>query len=159
MFKGGLADKSVETVKLHTATHLLHKALREILGDQVKQEGSHITAQRLRFDFSHNQSISTIDLRKIETLINKTIKANLSVQKTIEDRDSAINSGALAFFKETYPDKVTVYTIGKDPKKNWYSKELCGGPHVKSTGEIGGIKITKEQSIGAGIRRIYAELK
>jgi alanyl-tRNA synthetase len=158
MFKGGLADKSEATIKLHTTTHLLHKALREVLGDHVRQEGSHVTAERLRFDFSHPKALTDAEIQKIENLINQKIKENLPVHKTIENKDRAFKSGALAFFKETYPDQVSVYTIGKDPKRDWFSKEICGGPHVKSTGEIGAIKITKQQSIGTGLRRLYAEL-
>jgi alanyl-tRNA synthetase len=158
-FKGGLADQKETTTKLHTATHLLHKALREILGDHVRQEGSNITAKRLRFDFSHSKSLTAQEIKKIENLINLKIEENLPVHKTLEDKEKALESGALAFFKETYPVKVSVYTIGRNPNKNWYSKELCGGPHVKLTRQIGGIKILKEKSIGTGLRRIYAKLK
>lgn len=158
MFKSGLADKSETTIKLHTSTHLLHKALREIIGDYVRQEGSNITADRLRFDFSHTEPLTDAEIREVEKLINQKIKEDLPIHKTIENKDQALKSGALAFFKETYSDKVSVYTIGRDPKKNWFSKELCTGPHVKSTGEIGGLKLTEQKSIGAGIRRIYAVL-
>jgi alanyl-tRNA synthetase len=157
-FKGGLADQSDTTIKLHTATHLLHQALRQILGDHVRQEGSNITADRLRFDFSHPQPLTDEEIKKIEDLINQKIKEDLPVTKTIEDKDQALKSGALAFFKETYPDKVSVYTIGQDPAKDWFSKEVCGGPHVSSTGQIGGVRIKKEESIGAGKRRIYVVL-
>ncbi|MEA3355430.1 MAG: alanine--tRNA ligase [Patescibacteria group bacterium] len=153
MFKGGLEDQSEATTKLHTATHLLHQTLRQILGDHIKQEGSNITAKRLRFDFTHDQALTDDQLKKVENLINKQIKKDLSVTKKIEKLKTAINSGALAFFKENYPDKVTVYSIGD------FSKELCGGPHVNSTGEIGGVKIIKQDSIGAGKRRIYVALK
>ena len=159
MFKGGLADKSEETIRLHTATHLLQKALRVVLGNHVRQEGSHITAERLRFDFSHQKALSAEEMKKVEHLINLQIKENLPVHKTIEEKEKALKSGAMAFFKETYPDKVSVYTIGKDPEKDWFSKELCGGPHVKSTGEIGRLRIVKQQSVGSGIRRIYASLQ
>jgi len=159
MFKGGLADKSEETIRLHSATHLLHKSLRVVLGDHVRQEGSHITAERLRFDFSHQKALSDEEVKKVEHLINQKIKENLPVHKTIEEKEEALKSGAMAFFKEIYPDKVSVYTIGKDPKKDWFSKELCGGPHVKSTGEIGRLRIVKQQSVGSGIRRIYASLQ
>ena len=158
LFKGGLADKSDETVKLHTATHLLHKALREILGNHVRQEGSNITAERLRFDFSHPRKLSGEEIAKVETVVNQKIKEDLPVHRTVEEKDKALKSGALAFFKENYPAMVSVYTIGKDPAKEWFSKELCGGPHVKSTGGIGGIRIIKEQPVQSGIRRIYAEL-
>lgn len=158
LFKGGLADQEESTVKLHTATHLLHRALRAILGDHVRQEGSHITEKRLRFDFSHPQALSERQLRQVEELVNRKIAENLPVHRTIEERQAALRSGALAFFKETYPQKVSVYTIGKDPKRGWFSKELCGGPHVRATGEIGALKIIKQQSLGTGKRRLYAIL-
>ena len=157
MFKGGLADHSEAVTKLHTATHLLHQALRQILGDHVHQQGSNITAQRLRFDFSYSKPLTPEEVKQVEDLINQKITANLPVHKTIEDKDKALKSGALAFFKEKYPHRVNVYTIG-DPQGNWFSRELCGGPHVKSTGAIGSVRIDKDQSIGAGLRRIYASL-
>ncbi len=150
MFKAGLADHSETVTKLHTATHLLHAALRQVLGNHVRQEGSNITSERLRFDFSHPQALTPAEISKVETLINQKIKENLMVKKTIMDKNSALESGALAFFKETYPDKVSVYTIGN------FSKELCSGPHVDSTGGIGSVKIIKQESIGAGKRRLYA---
>jgi alanyl-tRNA synthetase len=156
LFRGGLADHSVETTKLHTATHLIHQALRHTLGTHVHQEGSNITVERLRFDFSHPTSITPEQITTIETEVNQQIQANLPVTKTIENKEAALKSGAMAFFREKYPDEVSVYTIG-DPK-SFYSKELCGGPHVTHTGEIGGIKITKQESIGAGKRRLYAVL-
>ena len=152
MFKGGLEDQSEITTKLHTATHLLHQSLREVLGDHVKQEGSNITSKRLRFDFSHPDGLSKDQLKKVEDLINKVINKDLPIKKTIEDKDAALKSGVLAFFKTKYPDKVTVYSIGD------FSKELCGGPHVNSTGEIGSVKLIKEENIAAGKRRIYAVL-
>lgn len=150
MFKAGLADHSETVTKLHTVTHLLHAALRQVLGNHVRQEGSNITSERLRFDFSHPQALTPAEISKVETLINQKIKENLMVKKTIMDKNSALESGALAFFKETYPDKVSVYTIGN------FSKELCSGPHVDSTGGIGSVKIIKQESIGAGKRRLYA---
>lgn len=159
MFKGGLADQSDEVTKLHTATHLLHQALRQVLGDHITQQGSNITASRLRFDFSHNSKLTSEEIKKTEELINKKISENLPITKSILDKEEALSSGAIAFFREKYPDKVSVYTIGKDPEKNWFSKELCGGPHVSSTSDIGGVTIKKEESLGAGKRRIYAVLK
>jgi len=153
IFKGGLADQSEITTKLHTATHLLHQSLRQILGDHVRQEGSNITAERLRFDFTHPQALTEAEIKKIESLINQKIKANLPVKKTIQSKDQALKSGVLAFFKETYPDKVSIYSIGT------FSQEICGGPHVTSTAEIGGVKIIKQESVAAGKRRIYAVLK
>jgi alanyl-tRNA synthetase len=156
MFRGGLADHSETTTKLHTATHLLHKALRQTLGEHVHQEGSNITPERLRFDFSHSEPLTPEQIQTIETEINTQIKADLPVTHTTENKETALQSGAMAFFREKYPDQVSVYTIG-DPH-NFYSKELCGGPHVNHTGEIGPVKITKQESIGAGKRRIYASL-
>jgi len=158
LFKGGLADQTQDTTKLHTATHLLHQALRLVVGEHVRQEGSNITAERLRFDFSHPRALTAGQITKIQALVNQKIKADIPVIKTIEEKNKAIHSGALGFFKETYPKKVSVYTIGNDIEDNWFSKELCGGPHVKSTGEIGGIQIIKEQAVQSGIRRIYAKL-
>ena len=152
MFKGGLADQSETVTKLHTATHLLHAALRQVLGNHVRQEGSNITAERLRFDFAHPKPITEEEIRKIENLVNEKIKADLPVRKTIEDRKAALALGALAFFREKYADKVSVYTMGD------FSRELCGGPHVDSTGVIGSVKIKKVESIGANIKRVYASL-
>lgn len=159
MFKGGLADNSEEVTKLHTATHLLHQSLRTVLGDEVTQSGSNITGERLRFDYTFSRKPTEDELRKIEDLINKQIAKDLPVHKTIESKEKALASGALAFFREKYDDKVSVYTIGKDPEKDWFSKELCGGPHINSTREIGNVKIKKEENLGAGKRRIYVVSK
>lgn len=153
MFKGGLADDSVETTKLHTATHLLHSALRQVLGEHVRQEGSHITSKRLRFDFAHTGKLTDDQIRQVETIINANIKANLEVVRTTEDRDQALASGAMAFFREKYPDRVSVYTIKQNDRI--VSRELCGGPHVARTSEIGSIVIGKQEAIGSGKRRIY----
>src|SRR3989344_9132691 len=150
MFKGGLADHSEAVVKLHTATHLLHASLRKVLGPHVRQEGSNITSERLRFDFSHPQALTAQEIASVEKLINQKIKEDLPVVKMIEDKDKALKSGAMAFFRETYPDKVSVYTIAD------FSKEICGGPHVASTGQIGNVKIIKDEATGAGKRRLYA---
>jgi len=158
MFKGGLADHSEEITKLHTATHLLHKALIKILGDHVKQEGSNITAERLRFDFSHSQALTENETKQVEDLINQKIKEDLAVHKTAENKNEALASGALAFFREKYPTKVTVFTIGQDPNTDWWSKELCGGPHVVSTGKIGSVRIKKQEAVGRGKRRLYVVL-
>lgn len=152
MFKAGLADHSEIVTKLHTATHLLHATLRKILGEQIHQEGSNITSERLRFDFSHPQVLTAAEIEQIESLINQKIQGDLTVTKEILPKEAALKSGALAFFKETYPDKVSVYTIAD------FSKEICSGPHVNSTGEIGSVKIIKQESIGAGKRRIYVIL-
>ncbi len=157
MFKGGLGEANEVTVKYHTATHLLHQALRLTLGENVQQMGSNITSERLRFDFTYASKVSPHDLNQIETLVNQKIKENLPVHHTTEDKKTAIESGALAFFKDKYSDKVSVYTIGKDSDSDWFSKELCGGPHVVSTGEIGPVRIIKEKAVGDGVRRIYME--
>ena len=158
MFKGGLADHSEVTTKLHTATHLLHKALRTVLGSEVHQAGSNITPERLRFDYTYAGKPTPEQLKEIESMINNKIKEDLPVTKRIEDKKEAIASGAMAFFAEKYPDKVSVYIIGQNPDKDWYSKELCGGPHVEHTGTIGGVTIFKDESLGSGTRRIYARL-
>ena len=158
MFKGGLADHSEATTKLHTATHLLHAALKKVLGDHVRQEGSHITAERLRFDFAHPRVLADEEIKKVEDLVNQKITEDLPVKKTIEAKNQALKSGAMAFFKETYPDKVTVYTVGRDLNQGWFSKEFCGGPHVTSTGKIGSVRIYKQKNLGAGLRRLYARL-
>ncbi len=154
MFKGGLADHSEETTKLHTATHLLHAALRQILGDHVAQKGSNITAERLRFDFSHPTKLTAAELKKIEDLINAKIAENLPVTFKVVDKEAALKSGAMAFFGERYGEKVKVYTIGEG--KKIMSREICGGPHVSFTGALGHLTIKKEESAGAGVRRIYA---
>lgn len=151
-FAGGLADHSEEVKKLHTTTHLLHQALRDVLGTHVKQVGSNITPKRLRFDFTHPEKSTEAEIKQIEDIINKQIKANLSVKMEMMTLDEAKKKGALAFFGERYGEKVKVYSVGD------YSKEVCGGPHISFTGEIGRVKITKEESIGAGRRRMYAQL-
>ena len=152
MFKGGLADQGEITTKYHTATHLLHQVLHDVLGEDIQQAGSNITSERLRFDYTYAGKPTSDQLSQIEDLINAKITADLPVTKSIEDKDGAIKSGARAFFAEKYPDKVSVYTIGG------YSRELCGGPHVGHTGLIGRIRIYKDESLGSGKRRIYAKL-
>ena len=157
---GGHGIKKLQTTnyklqitKLHTATHLLHQALREVLGEHIKQMGSDITPQRLRFDFSHPTKVTPEELKKVEDLVNQKIKEDLKVQREEMPYEKAIKSGALAFFKQKYPKIVSVYSIN-----NW-SKEICAGPHVQRTGELGSFKIIKEESSGAGVRRIRAVLK
>jgi len=150
---GGIGkEANYEATKLHTATHLLQAALREILGNQVKQMGSDITPQRLRFDFFHPKKLTSEELKRIEDLVNQKIRENLEVKKEEMSYGEAIKSGALAFFKEKYPEKVTVYSV------NNFSKEICAGPHVKQTSELSHFKIVKEESSGSGIRRIRAIL-
>lgn len=150
---GGIGKEATfEATKLHTATHLLHSALRKILGERVRQMGSDINSERLRFDFSFPRKLTPEELKKVEDLVNEKIKENLPVIKEEMSLKEALNSGALAFFKEKYPERVTVYTIGD------FSKEICAGPHVENTGILGKFKIIKEESVGAGIRRIKAVL-
>lgn len=157
MFKGGLADHSVQTTRLHTATHLLHKALRTILGTHVSQKGSNITVERLRFDFSHPVKITPDELKKIESMVNDAISANYPVTMVTLGKEEALKSGALGFFVEKYGDQVKVYTVG-DPQGAWFSREICGGPHVSFTGELGHFTIIKEEAVSAGVRRIYANV-
>jgi len=152
-FGGVGKDAGYQSAKLHTATHLLHSALRQVLGEHVKQMGSDITPERLRFDFSHFQKMTEQEIKKIEDLVNQKIKEDLVVKREEMSFEEAIKSGALAFFKEKYPERVSVYTIDD------FSKEICAGPHVKKTGELGFFQIIKEESLGAGIRRIRAILK
>lgn len=156
-FKGGLQDQSEETVKFHTATHLLHAALRKILGMHVQQKGSNITAERLRFDFSHPAAMTPDEQTKVLKQINDWIAQDLPVTRQVMEKQKALQSGAIAFFIEKYPDEVSVYTIGSDPESNWISKEFCGGPHVEHTAQIGKLKIKKEEAVSAGIRRIYLQ--
>lgn len=150
MFKGGLATSGEAETRYHTATHLLHAALRQILGNQVMQRGSNITELRLRFDFSHPQKITPEQRAEIENLVNLIINEDLPVKTETMGKEAALKSGALGFFLDKYAEVVTVYSIGR------FSREICGGPHVKSTGEIGNIRISKVDSIGSGLQRIYA---
>jgi len=151
---GGIGKEATyQAAKLHTATHLLQAALREVLGKHVKQMGSDITSQRLRFDFSHPQKMTEEEIKKVEDLVNQKIKGDLEVKKEEMSYEEAIKSGVLAFFKEKYPEKVTVYSV------NNFSREICAGPHVRRTSEIGHFEILKEESSGAGVRRIRAILK
>ena len=152
MFRGGLADHSDTVTKYHTATHLLQQALRDVLGDHVHQAGSNLTNERLRFDFSHDKALTPDQVKAVEKIINEKIAADLLVTQKEMAYDEAIKTGALAFFKEKYPAKVTVYHIGD------YSRELCGGPHVARTSEIGKIKIVKQESPGSSLRRVYLKL-
>ncbi|MCB9801259.1 MAG: alanine--tRNA ligase [Pseudomonadales bacterium] len=158
-FKGGLADHSEQTTRYHTATHLLHAALRKVLGTHVQQKGSNITHERLRFDFSHSAPLSEEEKKQVEDQVNEWIVRDLPVRVQTLEKQAALDSGAIAFFVEKYPDEVTVYTIGTDPDSDWISKEFCGGPHVTRTGEIGPVEIFKEQSASAGVRRVYLRTK
>jgi alanyl-tRNA synthetase len=152
-FKGGLASTGEIETKYHTATHLLNAALKVVLGDHVHQKGSNITAERMRFDFSHGAKMTEEEKQKTEDLVNEWIQAGLDVVVNEMPKEEAIKSGAECMFIEKYPDVVTVYTIGT------VSKELCGGPHVKNTSELGHFKIKKEEASSAGVRRIKAILE
>ncbi|MFA6953230.1 MAG: alanine--tRNA ligase [Patescibacteria group bacterium] len=144
------AEEKEKMTKLHTATHLLHKALREVLGDSVQQEGSDINPERLRFDFKHPEKLTAEEITEVENIVNEKIKEDLPVTFQEMPMAEALKTGALAFFKEKYPESVKVYSIGD------FSKELCGGPHVEHTKELGEFKILSEKSVSAGIRRIKA---
>ena len=152
-FKGGLASTGDIETKYHTATHLLNAALKVVLGDHVHQKGSNITAERMRFDFSHNAKMTPEEVKKAEELVNEYIKQGISVEKLEMNKEEAIKSGAEAMFIEKYGDVVTVYKIGD------VSLELCGGPHVSNTSELGTFKIKKEEASSAGVRRIKAILE
>ena len=149
-FSGGLADHSAETTKLHTATHLLNQALRTVLGDHVWQKGSNITAERLRFDFTHAEKMTPEQIKKVEDLVNEAIKADAPISYSVMSVDEAKAAGAIGVFESKYGDKVKVYSMGT------YSKEICGGPHVSRTGLLGTFKIQKEESSSSGVRRIKA---
>jgi len=151
-FRGGLVEYTKETIRLHTATHLLHQALRDVLGNHVRQAGSNITKERLRFDFTHPTKLSADQIKKVENIVNQKIGEALPITYTEMKFTEAKKKGALAFFRERYPEKVKVYFIGN------YSKEVCGGPHVKNTRELGRFRIIKEEASSAGVRRIKAIL-
>ena len=149
-FKGGLADSSAQSARLHTATHLLHAALRRVLGDEVAQKGSNITPERLRFDFSFGRKVTKDELAQVEALVNEWIKADVPVVMTETTVEDARKEGAIGLFESKYGERVRMYTMGE------YSKEICGGPHASHTGELVSFKILKEESSSAGVRRIKA---
>ncbi len=157
--QGGLAVQSKIAARYHTATHLLHQALRDVLGSHVHQTGSHITNERLRFDFAHHEKLTDQQIKSVESKVNQKIQQNIPVHKKSLPKAAADEIGAIGLFREKYGDLVNIYYIGQseDPRLA-YSKEFCGGPHAKSTGEIGKVKITKEESAGSGTRRIYATI-
>ena len=155
-FKGGLADSGEETVKLHTAAHLLLAALRKVLGDHVSQKGSNITAERLRFDFSYPEKVTPEQITEVETLVNQAIEAKLDISCQEMTLSDAKEKGAQGVFESKYGESVKVYKVGED---NPFSYEICGGPHVENTGILGHFKITKEESSSAGVRRIKAVLE
>ena len=152
-FKGGLAEQNEKTISYHTATHLLHKALQIVLGEHATQKGSNITTERLRFDFSHPEKMTKEQLQQVEDIVNEQIKRDLPVTCEEMTLEEAKKSGAMGLFESKYGEKVKVYTIGD------FSKEICGGPHVTHTGELGHFKILKEESSSAGVRRIKAILE
>ena len=155
-FKGGLGDHSDVTTRYHTATHLLQQALVDVLGNEVAQKGSNITEERMRFDFSFHRAMTKEEVKQVEDIVNAQIQKDLPVTMEVMDLEAAKASGARALFGEKYEKQVKVYTIG--PADGWYSKEVCGGPHVQHTAQIGTFKITKEQSSSAGVRRIRATI-
>ena len=163
MFKGGLADQSKETVMGHTATHLLHQALRDILGDSVHQSGSNITPERIRFDFNFDRKLTEDELRQVENIVNEKIKENLPVHFELIPTQEAYDIGAIGLFMDTYGEKSKIYFIGpsvgsESENKDAYSIEFCGGPHVDFTGELKSFKIIKQDNLGKGIKRIYGNV-
>src|SRR4030043_1705329 len=160
MFKGGLADAGEQTTKYHTATHLLHQALRQVLGDHVQQKGSNITAERLRFDFSHPDKMTPEQIAEVENIVNEQIRKALPVHSEEMTVEEAKEAGALGFFESKYGEKVKVYSVGSSVAEGgeYFSREICGGPHIKNTSELGQFKIKKEESSSAGVRRIKAVL-
>jgi len=157
-FKGGMGDASEQSIKYHTATHLLHQALHEVLGDHVSQKGSNITPERLRFDFTHSEKMTDEQKKRVEDIVNQKISEALPVNVVTLPKAEAEKTGARHFFGEKYPDEVTVYYIG-NTLETAFSKEFCGGPHVKNTSELGKFKIAKEEAVSAGVRRIKATLE
>jgi alanyl-tRNA synthetase len=151
-FKGGLADSSDASMKLHTATHLLHKALQNVLGEHVKQKGSNITPERLRFDFTHHEKMTPEQIQQVEAMINEQIALKLPITMESMTIEAAREAGAMALFSGKYGEQVKVYSIGD------FSKEVCGGPHVETLAGMGTFKIKKEGSSSAGVRRIRAVL-
>ena len=159
-FKSGLADHSEEVTKLHTTAHLLLAALRQVLGKHVVQKGSNITAERLRLDFSHSEKMTPEQVKKVEDIVNEQIKKNLPVTCCEVSLEEAKKIEAMGVFETKYGDKVRVYTIGPSTGPGLpFSCEICAGPHVKSTSELGYFRIKKEESSSAGVRRIKAVLE
>jgi len=155
-FKGGLADTSEISTKYHTATHLLHAALRTVLGNHVEQRGSNITSERMRFDFSHSEKLTDEQKQQVEDLVNKAISSFLPVTCKEMSVEEAKAEGAIGLFESKYGNKINVYTMGEDQP---FSKEICGGPHVDNTGTLGHFKIIKEEACSSGVRRIKAILE
>jgi len=158
-FKAGLADDSEQTIKYHTATHLLHTALRQVLGDEVQQMGSNITGERIRFDFSFERKMTPDEIEKVENIVNEKIEQGLQVKVKEMPIKDALDEGALAFFRDKYPEKVKVYTISDEKTGEVFSKEICSGPHCDTIINMGHFKIIKEESSSSGVRRIKAILE
>lgn len=156
--KGGLAEQSDVTTKYHTATHLLQQALVDVLGEQVSQKGSNINNERMRFDFTFERPMTSDEILEVQKIVNEKIREDLPVSMEVMSLEQAKNEGARALFASKYGEQVKVYTIGRNPKTDWFSKEVCGGPHVQHTAQIGDFKIEKEQSSSAGVRRIRATI-
>ena len=156
--KGGLTEQSDVTTKYHTATHLLQQALVNVLGPQVSQKGSNITNERMRFDFTFERPMTPEEIKQVEAIVNEKIKEDLPVTMEVMPLADAQAAGARALFTNKYGEDVKVYTVGRDVKNDWFSKEVCGGPHVQHTAQIGEFKIEKEQSSSAGVRRIRATI-
>lgn len=154
VFKGGLVDDSPEVIRFHTATHLLLSSLRKVLGDHVVQKGQNITKERSRFDFPNNEKLTDSQIEEVEDMINNIVDSNIPVKYEILPKEKALKTGAIHGFNEKYADTVKVYYVGEN-LENAVSREFCGGPHVSSTGEIGRVKIKKQEKIGAGVVRIY----
>lgn len=157
-FKGGLADHQEKTIMGHTATHLMHQALRDMFGKQLHQSGSNITTERLRFDFNFDRKLTDEEVKKLEEIINQKIKENLPVHFEMISTDKAKKMGAIGLFEDTYQETSKIYFIGGDSKnlQDVYSIEFCGGPHVDFTGKLKSVKIIKQEALGVGYRRIYA---
>lgn len=152
-FKGGLSDHSTETTALHTVAHLLLAGLREVLGDHVHQKGSNITSERLRYDFNHDEKLTSEQIEKVENYVNDAISSKAVIYISKLPKTEAKESGVEGSFWDKYPDVVKVYTIQDNDGKVW-SREVCGGPHVEDTTNLGKFHIEKEQSSSAGVRRI-----
>jgi alanyl-tRNA synthetase len=157
-FRGGLADHQERTIMGHTATHLLHQALRDMFGKQLHQSGSNITTQRLRFDFNFDRKLTDEEISELEKVVNQKIKENLPVHFEMIPTDEAKKMGAIGLFEDTYQDTSKIYFIDGDSKhpEKAYSIEFCGGPHVPFTEEIKSFKIIKQESLGNNQRRVYA---
>ena len=155
-FRGGLADHSEKTIMGHTATHLMHQAIRDVLGNHVYQTGSNITTERIRFDFNYDKKLTDGEIKKVEEIVNNKIKENLAVHFEMMQLAKAKKIGAIGLFDEKYQDSVKVYFIGPTSSGQPYSVEFCGGPHVDFTSRLKRFKIIKQENLGRGQKRLYA---